>query len=181
MTTVKQLYTLASKMGLVHGEDDAFHQIVHAVAGKEHVSELTAKERESVFEELQLRNRHEQVAGMMTEAQQRYAWRLVYRLKELDTSENPAPVNERLAGAVQKILGITASPKDPLRWVNFQNGSKLIEMLKRYVKHAEQKAVKQDDGTARIIHATVNGENVETETKQLTNLFEMLEESLHDV
>ncbi len=35
--------------------------------------------------------------------------------------------------------------------------------------------------TARIIHATVNGETVETETKQLTNLFEMLEESLHDV
>ncbi len=49
MTTVKQLYALAANMGLVHGEDDAFHQIVHTVTGKEHVSELTAKERESVL------------------------------------------------------------------------------------------------------------------------------------
>ena len=86
MATIKQLYALAANMGLVHGKDDAFHQIVHTVTGKEHVSELTAKERESVFEELQQRNRHEQVAGMMTEAQQHYAWWLVYRLKELDTS-----------------------------------------------------------------------------------------------
>ena len=49
MATIKQLYALAANMGLVHGEDDAFHQIVHTVTRKEHVSELTAKERESVL------------------------------------------------------------------------------------------------------------------------------------
>ena len=35
--------------------------------------------------------------------------------------------------------------------------------------------------TAKIIHATMNGETVETDTRQLTNLFEMIEESLHEV
>lgn len=33
----------------------------------------------------------------------------------------------------------------------------------------------------RIIHAAVNGETIETEKEQITNLLRMMEESLHDV
>lgn len=33
----------------------------------------------------------------------------------------------------------------------------------------------------RIVHAAVNGETVETEKEQLTNLLQMMEESMHDV
>ena len=81
------------------------------------------------------------VAGMMTLKQQKLAWRLVYRLAELDPNEN-VTVPERLVGAIKKILGITPSRRDPSRWVNFNDGSKLIEYMKRYVKSAENKAKK---------------------------------------
>ncbi len=133
-------------MGLVEGGEDAFHQIVYRITGKEHVSELTESEGKAVEREL-IRMKHrdlpkpqprEEIPGMMTDAQQRYAWRLIYRLIELDKKDVPA--GERMAGAVRKILQITASPKEPLRWVNREDGSKLIETLKRYVRSAERKA-----------------------------------------
>lgn len=131
---------------MVEGGEDAFHQIVYRITGKEHVSELTESEGKAVEREL-IRMKHrdlpkpqprEEIPGMMTDAQQRYAWRLIYRLIELDKKDVPA--GERMAGAVRKILQITASPKEPLRWVNREDGSKLIETLKRYVRSAERKA-----------------------------------------
>lgn len=142
----RRLYAVAASMGLVEGGEDAFHQIVYRITGKEHVSDLTEAERKAVGRELIGMKRRdppkpkprEEVPGMMTDAQQRYAWRLIYRLIELDKKDVPA--GERMAGAVRKILQITASPKEPLRWVNREDGSKLIETLKRYVRSAERKA-----------------------------------------
>lgn len=147
-STTKRLYAIAAKMGLVERSDpeDAFHQLVYGVTGKEHVSDLTAAEAKEVEAELLRRKdgeirrarKREEVPGMMTDAQQRYAWRLIYQLIALDKKNVPA--GERMAGAVRKILDITASPKEPLRWVDREDGSRLIETLKRYVKSAERKA-----------------------------------------
>ena len=53
---------------------------------------------------------------------------------------------ERLLGAIEKILGITASKSDPFRWINFDDGTRLIEQLKRYVRSAERKAFKGGSG-----------------------------------
>lgn len=85
----------------------------------------------------------------MTAEQQKLAWRLMYRLQELDVKpklhENGQPytVGERMAGAIQTILGTTAIPgKDIFKWVSFEDGTKLIEGLKRYVRSAERKAEK---------------------------------------
>lgn len=150
----KRLYALASGLDMIsrHEQEDAFHQLVYGITEKKHVSDLTDREAKAVEAELLKRMRlgnhkkplkrkqHEFVPGMMTADQKRYAWYLAYRLMELDTKSPDTPVNERLAGAVQKILGITAPPDKPLVWVTFENGSKLIEALKRYVKSAERKA-----------------------------------------
>lgn len=147
MADTKRLYAIAAKMGMVErGGDDPLHQLVYTLTGKEHVSELTDAEGKTVEAELLRLKRstpsrpkqYESIPGMMTESQKRYAWRLIYRLKELDGKKTP--VNKRMAGAVKKILDITANPKEPLRWVNRENGSKLIEALKRYVRSAERKA-----------------------------------------
>lgn len=156
-TTTKRLYTLASGLGLVEhsNKDDPFHQLVYGITGKEHVSELTAAEARAVQAELQERMRlknhseplkkkktvKEAVPGMMTAAQQGLAWRLVYRLDELEPTD--ASVSERLIGAIEKILGITAARAEPFRWVSFENGSKLIEQLKRYVRSAERRSAKK--------------------------------------
>ena len=144
----KRLYAIAAKLGLVEGGEDAFHQIVYRVTGKEHVSDLNEAECKVVERELfrmkgqaqRKPKQREEVPGMMTDAQQRYAWRMIYRLIELDGDTEGASPGERLAGAVRKTLSITASTKEPLKWVSREDGSKLIEALKRYVKSAEKKA-----------------------------------------
>jgi hypothetical protein len=145
MASTKQLYTLASELGLVDKfqKEDAFHILVYAVTKKQHVNELTEKESDEVLKNLLKRKKSEKktVAGMMTVQQQKLAWRLIYRLAELDPNEN-VTVSERLVGAIKKVLGITPSRRDPFRWVNFSDGSKLIEYLKRYVRSAENKAKK---------------------------------------
>ena len=84
------------------------------------------------------------VPGMMTVAQQKKAWSLVYRLDEIEPKN--VPVVERLIGAIEKILGITASKDEPFRWVNFDDGTRLIEQLKRYVRSAERRAAKGGSG-----------------------------------
>ena len=80
---------------------------------------------------------------MMTKAQRDMAWRQIYTLAALSPSR--ASEGERMAGAVRKILGITASPKEPLKWVSKEDGSRLIDTLKRYVRTAQKKKVKQDE------------------------------------
>lgn len=153
--TTKKLYAMAATLGLLErgSEEDAFHQLVYGLTGKEHVSELSPAEANAVQRELQCRlrsaapnvtkkrSRNKEVPGMMTAAQQKKAWSLIYRLDEIEPKE--VPEVERLLGAIEKVLGITASKSDPFRWINFDDGMKLIEQLKRYVRSAECKAAKE--------------------------------------
>lgn len=155
-----RLYALASGLGMVerNNKEDAFHQLVFGITGKAHVSELTPAEANAVQRELQermrIKNRSEplkqhssrkkDVPGMMSVSQQKKAWSLIYRLDELEPKN--VPVIERLLGAIEKILGITASKADPFRWINFDDGARLIEQLKRYVRSAERKAFKGGSG-----------------------------------
>lgn len=159
-TMTARLYALASELGMVerNNKEDAFHQLVYGLTEKEHISELTAEEANIVQKELldrmKMRNRtiplkkhskeKKNVPGMMTVAQQKKAWSLVYRLDELEPKN--VPVVERLIGAIEKILRITASKDDPFRWINFDDGTRLIEQLKRYVRSAERRAAKGGSG-----------------------------------
>lgn len=152
-TTTKRLYTLASGLGLVErdSKEAPFHQLVYGLTGKEHISMLTQAEAKAVQTELQermklknhnkpLKKSKKSVPGMMTIPMQNLAWALAYKLEELDEKSTPVPANIRLAGAVKKVLGITAYPEEPLKWVHFQEGMKLIEALKRYVASAERRS-----------------------------------------
>ena len=146
-TTTKRLYALASDLGMVksNNKDDPFHQLVYGLTGKEHVSELTPAEARAVrakFNHIRiiLKKSKKTVPGMMTIPMQKLAWALAYKLEELDKKSPPVPANIRLAGAVRKLLRITAAPEEPLKWVRFQQGMKLIEQLKRYVRNAERRS-----------------------------------------
>lgn len=86
------------------------------MTGKDHVSELTPSEARAIQAELQKRMRlknhdkplkkkkviKEDIPGMMTAAQQGLAWRLVYRLNELEPTG--ASVPERLIGAIEYVF-----------------------------------------------------------------------------
>ncbi len=145
------LYAIAAKNGLVeHGnKDDPFHQIVYSVTGKTSVKDLTDHEMRLVEVEIHSRTNdnisdgkvknQEAVPDMMSPAQQSLAWRLMYQIKRYDVKISGKTVGARLAGTVRKSLGITASDTDPLKWVNAENGNRLIETLKRYLKSAEKK------------------------------------------
>lgn len=151
---VRKLYAKAAVLGMVepNSHEDAFHQLVFGMTGKESVKALTEQEAERVEKELARRlrtqnrsrkNEPQNVPDMMTYKQKSYAWRLIYNLAALSPSK--ASESERMAGAVRKILGISSAPADPLRWVSFEDGKKLIEHLKRYVRTAQKKAVNKDE------------------------------------
>ena len=148
--TAKVLYAIASNAGLVeHGnKEDPFHQIIYGITGKLSVKDLTNREMKLVENEIRNRCKNissdkiknqESIKGMMSPAQQSLAWRLMYQIQSCDIKTSSKTVGARLAGVVRKTLKITASETDPLRWVNAENGNKLIETLKRYEKSAEKK------------------------------------------
>ncbi|MDE6664867.1 MAG: regulatory protein GemA, partial [Ruminococcus sp.] len=150
----KKLYAMAANAGLVeHGnKEDPFHQIVYSVTGKTSIKELTNREMKKVENEIRSRNENvsgdriknqEAVAGMMTPAQQSLAWRLMYQIRRYDLKVSNKSIGARLAGVVRKNLKISASDTEPLKWVNAENGNKLIETLKRYVASAEKKYRRQ--------------------------------------
>lgn len=135
----RNLYAIAANAGLVeHGnKEDPFHQIVYSVTGKTSVKDLTSRISENISGD-KIKSQ-ETVTGMMSPAQQSLAWRLMYQIQRYDVKVSDKSVGARLAGVVRKTLKISASDTEPLKWVNAENGNKLIETLKRYVKSAEKK------------------------------------------
>lgn len=150
----KSIFAFCRELGI---NDEDRHTLTFGLTGKESLTELNASETKAVIHELmermKLQNRAappeprkvskekpRAVPGMMTAEQQSLAWRLVYRLQELDTAPNKATVAERMCGAIKKELGITAVPgANIFKWVSFEDGSNLIEKLKRYVRSAERR------------------------------------------
>lgn len=158
MTAVQRKSIFGLSKGL-NMDNDNLHDLVFSVTGCESLKDVSDTMADSILRELRERMRGcgnitppkkkqkqqpEAVAGMITSEQQSLAWRLVYRLQELDTSPSKAAAGERMAGAIQKELGITtAAGKDIFKWVSFDDGSKLIEKLKRYVRSAERRVKKE--------------------------------------
>lgn len=164
MTTAQRrtIFGKAKELGL---NSDELHCLVYGVTERDSLKELTNTQAEAVIRELDSRRKNRTVPpeernpkaykpakpGMMTTAQQSLAWRLVYRLKELDEKPmlhedgKPYTVGERMAGAIYKITGnnmTTAQRKTIFERMHFDEGEKLIEGLKRYVRSAERKAAK---------------------------------------
>lgn len=170
MTTAqrKSIFGMCKSLGI--SEDDR-RALICSVTGKESTKELTDRETEAVIQELRARSKGKIVppekrnpkaykpaeAGMMTTDQQSLAWRLMYRLQELDEKpmlhENGKPytVGERMAGAIRAILdnNMAQPGKDIFKRVNFDDGTKLIEGLKRYVRSAERKAKRRESNENR--------------------------------
>lgn len=168
---IKRIYGLGAGLGIVGKDrDDMLHEVIYSITGKESVKELDDNEFKAVQAELISRMRFADpnhplhntnpkpkkkvksdsseigCNGMATPEQQRLCWRYCYRLKELDPNAKSADVGDRLLGAIDKVLGVTASKKQPFRWIDQEQCSKLIEQLKRYVNTAERRAKKQRQG-----------------------------------
>lgn len=160
----KAIFGMCKNLGMT--EDDR-RALIFGLTGKESTKELTDAETEAVIRELRSREGGkaavplekrkskaygERVAGMMTPEQQSLAWRLMYRLQELDEKPilhedgKPYTVGERMSGAIQKVLGnnMARPGKEIFKRVSDDEGEKLIEYLKRYVRSAERKAARRN-------------------------------------
>ena len=128
------LYSLAAVLGLVESgnKEDPFHMIVYRISGKTSGEQRPKKKTASP-----------EYPGKMTAGQKAYAWRLLYDLAKL--SPSAVPVGERMAGIVRKVLQEAPCPGHPLNWVKREDGAKLIEALKRYLRNAKRKAAKAHD------------------------------------
>ncbi|MDO4765182.1 MAG: regulatory protein GemA [Eubacteriales bacterium] len=141
---ISKLYGLAARAGLVESgnKDDTFHQIVSGITGKESVKKLTEAEYKKVRSRLLQELEHKNASGRISSGQIKKAWSLMYQIIEHSPSEQGKTAGERMVGAIKKILDIDADVKNPFAWVSAEQGNKLIEMLKRYLRTEKEKQVK---------------------------------------
>lgn len=78
----------------------------------------------------------------MSEGQKGKIWYLMYQLIGCDIKPVTATEGERLCGIIKKELHIDCIPAEPFAWMSFEDGNRLIEILKKYVKSAERKAMR---------------------------------------
>lgn len=154
----QRIYALAARLGLVENgnKNDMLHELVYGITKKTSVRDLSAQEYRDVVKELadrlKLQNleappckpyksqKYEQSGrGKMSDGQKRKAWQLMYKLEELDIEPSSAKLGDRLCGIIKKELKIDCTSRQPFRWLTFQQGSTLIEKLKKYVDNAQRR------------------------------------------
>ncbi len=156
----KKIYGLGAACGIVEAgsHEDGLHSVVFRISGKTSVRELTEAEARKVIAELHsylklskrepppIRNRElpPTVKSAMTSEQTKLAFRYIYRLEELDTAPSKSTPRERLCGVIRKVIGIEVDPdKDIFKGFSEEQGSAVIEELKRYVRTAERREKKK--------------------------------------
>ncbi len=159
---VQKIYAMGSKLGMVGSKnhsDDMLHELVYNLTGKGSVRSLSSDEYKAVVSELAVRlkieqlaptappqhprkKQHKSTAKGMSEGQQRKVWYLMYQLIGCDLKPVTATKGERLCGIIKKELHIDCIPAEPFAWMGFEDGNRLIEILKKYVKSAERRAMR---------------------------------------
>ena len=155
---IQKIYGMGARLGMVDSSNkgDALHTLVAGITGKEHISQLTDDEYKAVVGELAVRlkisqlepppqrkqsRRYESLPGKITEGQQKKIWFLMYKLAACDSVAVSASLGERLAGIVKRQFNIDATEKQPMKWLSYEQGHKLIEIVNKYVESAERKAM----------------------------------------
>ena len=156
---IRKVYALGAKLGLVenNNKNDALHALVSGITGKNSIKQLTAEEYKAVMSELitrakisqlepppdkQSTRHYESAPGKMSAGQQKKVWALMYQLQKADTTPSIASLGERLSGIINKQFGIDATEKSPMKWLTTEQGNKLIETIKRYIRSAEGRVKK---------------------------------------
>ena len=157
----QKIYALGSRLGLLENgnNDDLLHNLVFRLTGKRHISKLTESEYKTVindlYTQLKINNydepphpKHEysSVPGMMSAGQQKMVWKLMYQLKEYDVQDVSVSLGDRLCAIIKKELHADAAVKQPFRWLSHAQGTKLIEILKKYISSAERR---KENGSTR--------------------------------
>lgn len=162
----QRIYAMGARLGILeHGnKNDNLHILVYQLTQKESIKSLTEDEYRTVVkdlaERLKLQNMDAPIPhpykakkfedsgrGKMSDGQKRKVWRLMYQIQDLDEKPAQAKLGSRLCGIIKKELHIDATPKQPFIWLSYQDGIKLIEVLKKYLANAQRR---KDGGRGKI-------------------------------
>lgn len=150
--TIKRIYALGAALGMKgSGHDDALHDLVRGMTGKESIKALTPAEAREVEQELQRRKalastakpkrkgarQYAERPGGLSAGQQKLVWYLLFELEKYDPAPQGVQLRDRLCGLIEKQCHVTAFPADPFRFVQAKQGSDLIEGLKQMTERAE--------------------------------------------
>lgn len=138
---IKRLWAISAKLGFNkdalydYCETDSLHKISYIKANEI----IKALSPSSTTYNTKPTESKKQLKDMITEGQKKKIWRLMYQLKDLDTTENTATLGKRLCGVIKRELSIQTTEKDPFIWIRYDGANKLIEILKNYVKSAQKR------------------------------------------
>lgn len=149
------IYGMATQLGLYEkgNPNDDLHALVSGLTGKDSISQLTNPDAARVISELIRlkdgqnlpRKPKEKVVpnvsrpGMILPDQVKKVWYFMYRLAELDREPSKVSLGYRLCKIIEKHLNVSAFEKDPFRFVTFEQGSILIEVIKKMVQYEKRK------------------------------------------
>lgn len=146
---IRKIYAIAGALGMKGSDkDDALHDLVSGMTGKNSVRELSYADACRVIGELEARQgtppprkggrpMRKSTPGRVSEGQQRKIWALMYQLAE--ASPSTAQLGDRLCAIIKKSLGVEAFPSAPFAWVDYKGANKVIEALKGYVENAQKR------------------------------------------
>lgn len=152
---IQRIYALGARCGLLDRErgcDDDLHLWIKQWSQKDHISELTEKQADFIIARLIDYNEHvcpEKPARIeyITGEQQSLCFRLAYKLALISPSE--VEVRERLRGLICKVVKRDIRADGDIFYkVSREEGSQIIEMLKRIIRSEERKKKRgEENGT----------------------------------
>lgn len=161
----QKICALGSVLGIFESgnKNDDLHTLVYGMTGKESIKQLTDEEYKTVIKELHGRLRITQQnlpprkpyktqkyqnsgRGKMSDGQKRKVWRLMYILEGYDITPSSSDLGRRLCGIIKKELKVDSLSENPFEWLSYQQGVKLIEIIKKYCENAEKRRKECDSG-----------------------------------
>ncbi len=147
---IQRIYALGAKCGLLdrdRGADDDLHLWIKQWSQKDHISELTEKQADFIiarlvdYKENVCPSKPAQIEHITGE-QQSFCFRLAYKLAQISPSD--IEVRERLRGLICKVTGREIKAGDIFYKVTRDEGSRIIETLKRIIRSEERKKKRGD-------------------------------------
>jgi hypothetical protein len=135
---IKIIYTLAQELGLVDrlASRDTLHEMIEAMAGKSHVSDLTSLEAIQIIDRLKsgmkgagrvakARTAATDIPNRATQAQKAKIWALMFEIRKHDPEPAAVQLEQRLQGFLRKYAGV-----DSINFLNAAQAWRVIEGLK---------------------------------------------------
>lgn len=147
---IRAIYVLGRKLGMVDGtHDDMLHTLISTTCGVDSVRALSEQQANDVIGRLQdlcqsVADRPDGRFEPMSAGQARKVWAEMYKLAAEDPTKNGSSLGDRLCGIIRRELHTDAAPRDPFRWLDYQQGARLIEIIKGYTVTARVKRIKQE-------------------------------------